>query len=125
MTQLSERTEYAYAVGRIRSLEKHLLDHSTLVRLLEEPLPGVCRILEERGFPPIGDFCGSLPEGRDEVFISPEFSALKDRRLRDTFFEIAQLSKDRELTDLLPLRYDFLNLAWLLKARMVPGLLQP
>jgi len=91
MTYFSERTEYAYAVGRIRSLERALLDRSTLLRLLDEPLPGVCRLLEERGYPPVGEVCGGMPQDRDDSFISPQFADFKDRCLADTFAELERL----------------------------------
>jgi len=117
MTELSERTEYAFAVGRIRALERDLLDRATLVRLLEEPLPGVCRILEEHGYPSATDTCGGMPEDRDATFYSPQFAKLKDQSLKSVFEEIASLSKHPEITSLLPLHYDALNLAWLLKAK--------
>ena len=81
MTQLSEQTKFAYAVARIRALEHLLIDRTTMMRLLDEPLPGVCRILEEKGYPPAGDYCGSIPESGDEAFISPAFSKLKDTLL--------------------------------------------
>ena len=118
MTQLSEQTQFAYAVGRIRALERLLIDKPTMLRLLDESLPGVCRILEERGYPPAGDYCGSIPESGDEAFISPAFSELKDTLLRRTFSEIKKLGNNSPVTKLLPLRYDCLNLAWILKAKL-------
>ena len=117
MTRLSEYSEYAYAVGRIRALENSLLERQSLNRLLDEPLPGVCRILEDHGYPPIGEICGGMPEDRDECFISNEFADFKDRCLADTFAELDRLSFHKDITCLLPLRYDCLNLAWILKAK--------
>ena len=117
MTLLSEHTDYAYAVGRIRALECKLLDRPSLVRLLDEPLPGVCRILEEHGYPQIGEICGGMPEDRAESFISEVFADFKDQCLANCFKELAQLSVHPEITSLLPLRYDCLNLGWILKAK--------
>ena len=118
MTQLSEQTKFAYAVARIRALEHLLIDRTTMMRLLDEPLPGVCRILEEKGYPPAGDYCGSIPESGDEAFISPAFSKLKDTLLARTFSELKKLGENSPVTKLLPLRYDCLNLAWIMKAQL-------
>lgn len=127
MIEFSERTDYAYAVGRIRSLERRLMDRPTLVRLLDEPLPAVCRLLEERGYPSPAESCG-MPDDRDEGFVSPAFADLKDGALRSAFDEVRSLSRDPEVTDLVPLRYDALNLALVLKSRAadrpVPRLLK-
>jgi len=119
MAQLSEQTQFAYAVGRVRVMEKLLIDKATMYRLLEEPLPGVCRILEEKGYPPAGDYCGSIPESGDEAFISPAFADLKDTLLARTFHELKDLSNDSNITKLLPLRYDCLNLAWVMKSKAI------
>jgi V/A-type H+-transporting ATPase subunit C len=117
MIDFSEKTSFGYAVSRVRALETRLIDRATMLRLLEEPLPGVCRLLEEKGYPPAGDYCGSIPESGDEAFISPAFADLKDTLLAETFKELKELGNNSAVTKLLPLRYDCLNLGWIMKAR--------
>ncbi|RKY04816.1 V-type ATP synthase subunit C [Candidatus Poribacteria bacterium] len=104
---LSDDTRYAFAVGKIKVLETRMLSRAELQRMLEAPSPQeALAVLMDS---PYEEFLSGLE--------SPlEFERALNEELRRTYELVDSLSYDKELTDLLRLRWDFHNLKVMLKA---------
>lgn len=99
----------AYAVGRVRVLERGLLGRSGLERLLTARTPDeFCRMLSELGW--------GEASGQSEV------EELAARHVREASELMASASPDKRVTDCFGYRYDAHNLKLLLKAQAL-GLL--
>jgi len=98
-----DSSQYAYATGRIRALENHLIGSARLGRYLEaRSAEDIGRLLTEDGYPPAAD---------------PENSL--NRELESTYGLIRSLSPDPDMIDALLLAHDFHNLKVMLKALSV------
>ncbi len=95
-------TRYAYAVAKIRVLETRLLKLRELEELVE-----VKDLLELSG------------ERRSRINGVEEIEGALDEELKDDLVFIKGLSAHPELIDIFFLRYDFLNLAAVLKAKIL------
>lgn len=94
---------YAYAVGKIRVLEKRLLSSADIERMIgARDVSGVWAVLSEVKF-----------AGR-EITESQDYEKWLQQELKQTYELFYSLSQDRELTDLFRLNYDGhnLKLAW-------------
>lgn len=100
---------YPYAIGRVRVRESSLLDRSQWNRLLEADEENALQALREFGY------------GASEGHSAPGASvdALIAAELQETAAFIAEVTPDRELTDLFLLPTDGHNLKALLKARLL------
>ena len=98
----ADDTRYAYAVAKIRVLETRLLKLRELEELVE-----VRDLLELAG------------EGRSRIKGIGEIEGALDEELKDDLIFIKGLSEHPELIDIFFLRYDFLNLTAVLKARIL------
>lgn len=97
-------TEYLYATTRIRSLERTLLNHERMERMLEaKSIDELTKILGEMGF----NISGTSPH-------DIEIAIAKSRE--ETFQLIYDLSPIHELVDVFRLRYDYHNIKSLLKS---------
>ncbi|HPU00420.1 MAG TPA: V-type ATP synthase subunit C [Bacillota bacterium] len=99
---------YAYAVGRIRALERRLIDRNRFNRMIEAPSPEeVLKILAET------DYAAAMA-GLESVY---DFEpALRDE-LGRSYLELKKMSPRPEIIDLFLLRFDIHNLKALFKAR--------
>ena len=98
-----DSSQYAYATGRIRALENHLIGTARLGRYLEaRSAEDIGRLLTEDGYPAAAD---------------PENSL--NRELETTYGLIRSLSPDPDMIDALLLAHDFHNLKVMLKALSV------
>jgi len=95
-------TRYAYAVGKIKVLETRLLKFRELEELVE-----VRDLLELAG------------EKRSQINGTGEIEGVLAEELKDNLSFIKGLSEHPELIDIFFLRYDFLNLAAVLKAKIL------
>ncbi|MDO4568301.1 MAG: V-type ATPase subunit [Clostridia bacterium] len=102
-----------YAVARIRTLEKGLVDGERLRRMAAAPLPDAMRLLCETGYGAIPD-AGSY---RLEEMITYEL----ERAYRD----VRELTSDPAATDVFILKNDVLTLKTLLKLRELGAELKP
>ena len=97
-------TSQAYAVGRVRVLERGLLGRAGLERLLAARTPQeFCRMLGEMGW-------GDASNQR-------EVEELAERHVRDASELMAEAASDRRVTDCFGYRYDAHNLKLLIKAQ--------
>jgi len=95
-------TRYAYAVGRVRAMERGLLMRDDFARMMEaRDVDEVWNVLTERGY------------RRD----AEEFEdALREEWARH-MGQISEISENRAITDLFRVQHDFHNLKMLLKSR--------
>jgi V/A-type H+-transporting ATPase subunit C len=104
----SEDVEYAYAVGRIRAVEITLLGRQRLERLGEAgDLEDALRQLSDTVY---GIHLDELEEGGYPVLLRDE-----EKRLLEL---VDSLSLDRDISDILHLRYDFQNLKVALREKV-------
>ncbi len=100
-------TRYAFASGRIRFLETKLITRAVAVKLLESQLDDFPRILAEYEY--------HLPSGlKTEDDIDRAFNFELEYLLKLVEF----LSVDKKFPILIRKRYDFLNLAYLMKSKL-------
>lgn len=101
------QTSYVYAVARVRTQEKGLIDEERMMRLKDLDIEDFVRSLREAGY-------GDMPEaGADDV------EEMISRELKKAAILIEEISPEKEVTDLFLLRADIHNLKMLLKARML------
>jgi V/A-type H+-transporting ATPase subunit C len=100
---------HAYAVARIRALEKYLLSSEKLARMAEGSMDDVWRLLQE------SDYCGPSDATAADVE-----KLLANERER-TAALVREISPEPGITDLFLLPADIHNLKVLLKARMMDG----
>ncbi len=99
---------YAYAVGRIRSLENRYLTRQDIERLIAtEESEEAYRFLVEKGY----------AEGEPKVKTWSDLESCLRIQRQEVLALISTLSKDTSISDLFRERYDFHNLKVLLKAR--------
>lgn len=99
---------YAYAVGRIRSLENRYLTRQDIDRLIAtEESEEAYRFLVEKGY----------AEGELKVKAWSDLESCLRIQRQEVLALISTLSKDTSISDLFRERYDFHNLKVLLKAR--------
>lgn len=98
---------YEYAGARIASLEKRLLDRADILRMAEGTLQDALRMLMDVRYGGVSD----LAEMDVEQMIANE--------LNNAATEVKELSPESEITDLLFLKNDILNLKQLIKARLL------
>lgn len=107
ITIMSGDVRYAFSSGRIRSLEQKLITKAVAAKLVESDLEDFSRILFDYGY--------AFPsEIKSESELNKVFSDELGRLLELIEF----LSVDKEFPLLLRKRYDFLNIAYLLKSRI-------
>lgn len=104
--KFSRKTRYAYAVGRIRGLEKKLLNKQQLERLIEAET--------------VTEFVNELNETTYKRYIQvlnrkTEFENLLTEILRDFMEELGKLIQDPGISYALALPYDVHNLKLILK----------
>ena len=98
-------TSQAYAVGRVRVLERGLLGRAGLERLLAARTPQeFCRMLG-------GNRAGATRP------ISARLRDWRERHVRDASELMAEAASDRRVTDCFGYRYDAHNLKLLIKAQ--------
>ena len=112
-------TIFAYAVGRIRSLETRLLDKNRLERMIEaSSVEDAVKILAETGY---GNAVAELAAVHD-------FEEILQKEIAATLAELQAMSPRPELIALMTLRHDVHNLKVLFKAKYLEiktDLLQP
>ena len=97
---------HAYAVGRVRSLEKNLLSKQTLERMLSAPnAQEAARTLSEAGW---GD-----AQNVQEVDV------LAQNHMRNACALVRECTPETDITDCFLLKFDILNLKTLVKARLM------
>ncbi len=100
---------YAYAVGKIRALEKRLLLKSHLEKITETPLEGVATELKDTVY------------FRESIGEKGLFSLLRNER-RATYDLTEKLLGNSSLNTILRLRYDIHNLKLLFKKEIDPSI---
>ncbi|MBN2543196.1 V-type ATPase subunit [bacterium] len=93
---------YAYATGMIRSLEQKLLTRRDLARLLDAQNEQLWQILEEYGYSAVRD---------------DDWEKSLENEYTDVVKLLSSLSRDKGFTEVFKARYDFKNLALLLKQK--------
>lgn len=103
-----DKTEYAYAVARVRALETGLLDRSKIERMVEaKDAAEAFKVLTET---PYAFSVGQLNSVYEyEVVLRQEMAAVREL--------FRKISPRPELTDLFFLKYDVLNLKLLIKGK--------
>ena len=97
---------HAYAVGRVRSLEKSLLSRQMLDRLVSaQSADDAARMLSEAGW----------GEAADRTAVDK----LADARVREACQLVRECTAEPEITDCFLMKFDILNLKTLLKARLM------
>ena len=97
-------TRYAYAVGRVRALEKKLLTKADFSRLLDAAdFPQALRLLAEMGYPVSEE--------------TADYESVLMAEQREALFLLEKLSEGEELSMLFRRRYDYHNLKALLKGK--------
>lgn len=101
-------TRYAYAVGRIRVLETRLLNRDALQRMLEAGSPqATLEALSDT------EYEASFSKIESEW----DFETALREEMERIYKLIDKLTQDRELTDILRIKWDFHNLKVLLKSK--------
>ena len=101
-------TRYAYAVGRIRVLETRLLNRDALQRMLEADSPqATLEALSDT------EYEASFSKIESEW----DFETALREEMERIYKLIDKLTQDRELTDILRIKWDFHNLKVLLKSK--------
>ena len=97
---------YPYAVGRIKGLERSLLNAQDFSRMVEQPLSAAIKHLADLGY-------GQHAEDKSDpdFLVAAEMKALR--------LAIDELTPAKPLTDLFWLEQDAVNLKLLLKARLL------
>ncbi|MFH1406533.1 MAG: V-type ATPase subunit [Candidatus Omnitrophota bacterium] len=102
-------TRYAYAVGKIRVLETRLLDGEDIERMVEAQNFDAClRILAQSA-----DYQEDLAKFKNPA----EFEQILFSQLLRTYSATKALFVDTEIINALLLRYDFMNIKALVRAR--------
>ncbi len=105
---VSDQTIYAYAVGRVRSLETRLLDRSRLERMIDAAsAEESIKVLAE------SDYAGAVGELAD----LHDFEQLLAAESKNVFNTVLKMSPSPELIGILALRYDVHNLKVLFKEK--------
>jgi len=99
-------TRYAFAAGRIRSLELRLLNKAGVTKLLEANLEDFPRILAEFGY--------SFPS---DIRSASDLEQLLTNEMWNLIKLMENLSVDKNFPRLIRVRYDFLSAAFLLKEK--------
>lgn len=107
------QSSYAFAVARIRALEKGLISKERMGRLAEGSLDDVVRMLNEHGY-------GDMPEAT-----AAQCDALIARELAKAVLEVREISPEPDVTDLFLLKADIHNIKVLIKARLLEGKEEP
>ena len=101
-------TSFAYAVGRIRSLETRLLDQNKMERMIDAPSADeALKVLAETAY-------GSAVAELNAVH---DFEEILQQEIALTLAELERMSPQKDLIALMRLRYDVLNLKIMLKAK--------
>lgn len=110
MNKVFDDTVYAYAVGRVRSLETNLLDQGRFERMIEAPsVQEALKVLAESHYASaLADLATSL-----------DFEEMLGESLKSVFALILGLAPRPALIAMLALRYDLHNLKVLLKAHFL------
>ena len=97
---------YPFAVGRIRGLERSLLDQMDLSRIAEQPMAAAVKSLADLGY-------GQNAKDKSDAdsLIAAEMDSLR--------LIIEEVTPKKELTDLFIIPQDAINFKLLLKARML------
>lgn len=96
---------YTYSTGVLRGLEPYLLKKADYQKVLDSELDELAGLLSDLGY------------GGSEMKIEHAFDVATEK----LFALTDNLSRDKTITDTLHLRYDFLNSAAILKARLFDG----
>ncbi|MDL2235817.1 V-type ATPase subunit [Christensenellaceae bacterium OttesenSCG-928-L17] len=107
------QSSYAYAVARVRSLEKGLIGRDRLQRLSEGTLEDVVRMLVEAGY-------GDLPEAT-----AADCETMIAKELEKAALVLQEVTPKPQVTDLFLLKGDIHNLKVLLKARLLDNKEEP
>lgn len=97
---------YPFAVGRIRGLERRLLNQSDFNRIAEQSSALAVKFLADSGY-------GIGAENREDA------DELIDAEMEILYRTIDELTPDKEITDLFFITQDAVNLKLLLKARLL------
>jgi V/A-type H+-transporting ATPase subunit C len=101
-------SKYAYSFGRIRALEADLIDASQFKRMMEAPTAKeAAKVLSETIYAGIGELQDTTTL---EQVLQEELEVLYDL--------VQHISPQKEITDLIQMKYDFYNVKVLLKAEV-------
>ena len=101
-------SEYAYSFGRVRALEKSLIDRAQFKRMTDAPTASeALKILSETSY-------AAIPEDAD----IPAIEDVLREELRQVYDLAQHISPHKEITDLFQLKYDFHNAKILLKSEI-------
>jgi len=104
---LTADTEYAYAVGRIRSVEKKLLDKSEIERMLDAKSPEeALKVLVDAGY----------GNNLDEASNPFQYENLLKEEQKKVFKLLKEIAPEPEVFDIFLLRNDYHNIKTILKA---------
>ncbi|MDR0880171.1 MAG: V-type ATP synthase subunit C [Clostridioides sp.] len=100
--------EFTHAVTHVRVMEKRLLDADIIERLLDSQDPeDTLKILQETYY---GDMLNNI----DSVY---DYEVALKKALIDLYKEIYKISPQKEIVDIMSVKYDFHNMRVLLKAK--------
>lgn len=105
-----DRMEYTSSVATMRVYEKRLLDQAKLDRLIESNnAEDAFKILGETEY------------GRSMVGVKKveDFEEVLKKELEHVYKDLYSMAKDKDLIDILALKYDFQNLKLLIKSKLI------
>ena len=107
------QSSFAYAVARVRSLEKGLIGRDRLHRLTEGSLDDAVRVLVEAGY-------GDMPDAT-----AADCENMIGKELEKAAVLLQEISPEPTVTDLFLMKADIHNLKVLLKARLLDNTEEP
>ena len=103
-----DRMDFTHAVARIRVIEKRLLDKNKVERLLEsESAEDVLRILQETTY----------GEGINNLESTYEYEKVLKEELINLYYSLYKISPEKDVIDIMSMRYDYHNIKVLIKAK--------
>ncbi len=108
-------TEYAYASGKIKVLEKRFFNKQELAGLLERSLTDIVGELESRGYPKIDQEKSVIENGEGLVFLEE----MIDKHLDEAYNLVRELSLNPVITNAFLFLNDGHNLKGLIKLKYV------
>jgi V/A-type H+-transporting ATPase subunit C len=107
---LSKDSSFAYAIGRIRAIEKRLLDKGKFDRMIESKTPEeAIKVVAEAGYAESSSFSGNIVDY--EIVLKEE-----ERKL---FSLLKEISSQSEVFDIFMLKNDYHNIKVILKSEFL------